>query len=133
MGDYSYEEYFSMPEELSTLKTKNSQYMTLWELACYFYIYDEIINAKGHYICYKKQADYLFTNLDSKDVIGIREKLSSKDIESCMAKYKAKAQVLNEDDRDCTAGTIFLNYHRWGKIDLISGATLASFLALWLK
>lgn len=65
MGDYPYEVYFTMLQELIMFKDQNtSLYVMLRELACHFHLGIDVTSQKGASIWCKKWAEYFFANVD---------------------------------------------------------------------
>lgn len=114
MIDCPYKEYFPTEKEFQIIKTNNfSIYMTVWELVCHFHIYDNLLKAKNYYIWHKKWIECFFTNVDGKDIIGLKERPYVVKIEKMIAKQNVEDKLLSEDVGDFTESAIFWSYHRW--------------------
>lgn len=74
VGDYLYEEYFPLLQELNMLKDQNASVcMILWELVYHFHISIDDAGSKGAFVWYKKWAKYLFANVDRPELVAIND------------------------------------------------------------
>ena len=69
LGKMPYDEFIPTTEELSLLKVTHPEiYATFWELMCHFHICAQVFGMRGGGIMHTTWADYLFQNLNRKDV-----------------------------------------------------------------
>lgn len=71
----------------------------------------------------------MFANFHRQEPVAINSTLSVGELKKRLEQFKVFKRVLDEEE-GITVGTIRLSYHYWANIDLMSGAVLASYLAL---
>ena len=134
LGKMPYEEFIPTTEELSLLKVAHPEICaTFWELMCHFHICAQVFGMRGGGIMHTTWADYLFQNLNRKDVAVSRVAvISRKDAKARITASSATYKTEHAED-DFEAGAEFESFHYQATVPISDTALLAGFFMIWLK
>nr|ABD63154.1 hypothetical protein 20.t00006 [Asparagus officinalis] len=133
LGKTPYEGFIPTTEELSLLKVAHPEiYATFWELMCHFNICAQVFGMRGG-IMHTTWADYLFQNLNRKDVAVSRVAVVS--LKDAKARIKAPGATYKTEhaEDDFEASVEFESFHYQATVPISDTALLAGFFMIWLK